>query len=75
MVISHAQTICFPYKEWVENHIAPIKAVLDGAHAEVTAEHTQTLKGRINKVGEIKDAVSFTKRLFESSKVRIPPLS
>ena len=56
-----------PYKEWAENHIARIKGVLGGA----CAEHTQTVKGRIDEVGQMKDVISLTKRLF--SKVRSPP--
>jgi hypothetical protein len=66
--LPHAQTVRFPYKEWVKNHIARIKGVLDGAHAE----HTQAVKDRIDEVGQMKDVVSFTKRLPESSKVRTP---
>jgi hypothetical protein len=63
--LSHTQTDCFPYNE---NHIAPIKGILDGARAE----HAQAVKDPINKVGQMKDAVSFTKR-FQSSNFRTLP--
>jgi hypothetical protein len=67
--LSHAQTIRLPYKEWAENHITRIKGVLDGARAE----HTQSVKDRIDEVGQMKDVVDLTKGLFEISKVRTPP--
>jgi len=57
--LSHAQTVRLPYKEWAENHIARIKGVLDGARAE----HTQTVKDRIDEVGQMKDVVDLTKGL------------
>jgi F-type H+-transporting ATPase subunit b len=63
--LSHAQTVRLPYKEWAENHIAHIKGVLDGAHAE----HTQAVKDCIDGVGQMKDVISLTKGLFDISKV------
>ena len=68
-ILSHAQIVRLPYKEWAENHIARIKGVLDGARAE----HTQAVKDRIDEVGQMKDVVSLTKGLFDVSKVRAPP--
>jgi F-type H+-transporting ATPase subunit b len=59
-----------PYKEQAENHIARIKGMLNG----VRAEHTQAMKDRIDEVGQMKDVVSLTKRLFQISKVRTPLL-
>ena len=38
--LSLTQTIHLPCKEWAENHIACIKGVLGGVHAE----HTQAVK-------------------------------
>jgi hypothetical protein len=68
-ILSHAQTVHLPYKEWAENHIAYIKGVLDGERAE----HTQAVKDHIGEVGQMKDVVLPTKRHFKISKVRTPP--
>jgi F-type H+-transporting ATPase subunit b len=56
-----------PYKELAENHIDGIKGVLDGTRAE----HTDAMKDHIDKVGQMKDVVSLTKRIM--SRVRTTP--
>ena len=54
-----------------KNIMLPSKAFFDGARAEHMAQGAKDRTG-IDKAGQMKDVVSFTKRV-QSSKVRIPP--
>ncbi|KAJ3774505.1 ATP4, subunit B of the stator stalk of mitochondrial F1F0 ATP synthase [Lentinula raphanica] len=53
-----------PYVNWAESQVQKIKGVLDAARAE----HTQTVKDRIESVGQMKDVVALTQSLFALSK-------
>ncbi|EGN97065.1 ATP4, subunit B of the stator stalk of mitochondrial F1F0 ATP synthase [Serpula lacrymans var. lacrymans S7.3] len=59
-----AKLIREPYKEWADGHIQRIWGVLESSRAE----HTQTVKDRINSVEQMKDVVSLTEGLFALSK-------
>ncbi|KAJ8482463.1 hypothetical protein ONZ45_g14945 [Pleurotus djamor] len=59
-----AKIIREPYKDWAETQIGRIRDIL----ANARAEHTQTVKDRINSVSEMKDVVSLTQGLFALSK-------
>ncbi|KAJ3983263.1 ATP4, subunit B of the stator stalk of mitochondrial F1F0 ATP synthase [Lentinula detonsa] len=53
-----------PYVNWAESQVQKIKGVLDAARAE----HTQSVKDRIDSVGQMKDVVALTQSLFALSK-------
>lgn len=53
-----------PYKNWAEGHITRIKDILNGARAE----HTSTVKSRIDSVAQMKDVAAITEGLFALSK-------
>lgn len=53
-----------PYKNWAEGHINKIKDILNGARAE----HTETVKSRIDSVAQMKDISAITEGLFALSK-------
>ncbi|KAF7431106.1 atp4 subunit B of the stator stalk of mitochondrial F1F0 ATP synthase [Pleurotus ostreatus] len=59
-----AKVIREPYKEWAETQIGRIRDIL----ASARAEHTQTVKDRIDSVNQMKDVVSLTEGLFALSK-------
>jgi len=59
-----AKAIKEPYKEWAKSQIEKITSVLETSRAE----HTQSVKERINSVSQMKDVVDITKGLFALSK-------
>ncbi|KIJ65432.1 hypothetical protein HYDPIDRAFT_152238 [Hydnomerulius pinastri MD-312] len=59
-----AKLIREPYRDWANANIERIKNVLESSRAE----HTQTVKDRINSVEQMKDVVSLTQGLFALSK-------
>ena len=58
------------YSSWADGQIEKMKGILNGARAD----HTNSVKARIENVQQLAGVVDVTKQLFEVSKVRGPAI-